>query len=174
MTKEAIDEIKPFLDAANVDLKFFKEGSYKEICKATLKPVLDSIAYMKEVGIWVEVTTLVIPCENDSDKELNDIAAFIAKTGKGIPWHISRFHPDYQYTKADATPIETIEKAMDIGKKNGLKYVYPGNVPTDLGTLCPDCGTELIKRTGFSALPTGEFKGGKCGKCGTRIEGIWQ
>jgi len=174
MTKEAIDGIRPYLDAANIDLKSFRDEFYREICKATLQPVLDSIKYMKEVGIWVEVTTLVIPGSNDSEEELNDIAEFIAKTGTDIPWHITRFHPDYKWTDNVPTPMETLRKASRIGKKNGLKYVYLGNVFAEGDTLCPDCGTPLVNRSGFSAALSDELKDGKCAKCGAIIEGVWK
>jgi len=174
MTKKAIDEIKPYLDAANVDLKFFKEESYRDVCKATLQPVLDSIKYMKEIGIWVEVTTLVIPGSNDSDEELDKIARFIAKTGTDIPWHVTRFHPDYQVTDKEATPADTIKRAIRIGRKNRLKYVYPGNVMLGGSTACPGCGAHLVERAGFVAEFTGNFSGGKCTKCGAAIEGVWE
>ena len=174
MTKEAIDEIRPYLDAANVDLKFFKDESYRKICKGSLEPVLDSIRNMKSAGIWVEATTLVIPGENDSDEELEGIAAFLAETSKEIPWHISRFHPDYKYTGGAPTPLETMERAMEIGKKAGLKYVYLGNVLAGSETFCPDCGTPLIERGGFTAAILNDFSDGKCGKCGAKIEGVWK
>jgi pyruvate formate lyase activating enzyme len=174
MTKEAIDEIRPYLDAANVDLKFFRDETYRKVCKGSLQPVLDSIRNMKKAGIWVEATTLVIPDQNDSDEELGDIAAFLAETGKEIPWHISRFHPDYKYTDSIPTPLETLEKAVEIGKKAGLKYIYLGNVFTKGETICPGCGTPLIERGGFSAVISGDLSDGKCGKCGAIIEGVWK
>ncbi|MFQ5952286.1 MAG: AmmeMemoRadiSam system radical SAM enzyme [Candidatus Omnitrophota bacterium] len=174
MTREAIDTIKPYLDAANIDLKYFRDESYKKICKGSLQPVLDSIRNMKDAGIWVEVTTLVIPDQNDSDEELRDIASFIAETGKGTPWHISRFHPDYKFTESIPTPIETLERAMSIGKEEGLKYIYLGNVLTGGETVCPGCGKVLMERAGFTAGPSRNFKDGKCAKCGTSIEGVWK
>jgi pyruvate formate lyase activating enzyme len=174
MTRDAIDAIAPFLDAANIDLKFFREESYRDICKGKLEPVLDSIKYMKEKGIWIEVTTLVIPGRNDSDEELEGIAGFLAKTGKEIPWHISRFHPDYKYTDSSPTPVKTMEKARKIGEKAGLKYVYLGNIAPESDTVCPECKTVLLERSGYSAVNTGNFAGGgKCGKCGCNIAGIW-
>ena len=128
MTKEAIQTIKPYLDGANVDLKAFSDEFYKEMCKGKLQPVLDSIRLMKRLGIWVEVTTLVVPGKNDSEDELNGIAEFIAGVGKDIPWHISRYHPDYEYKDSPPTPIETMKKAQEIGEKHGLHYIYLGNV----------------------------------------------
>jgi pyruvate formate lyase activating enzyme len=123
----------------------------------------------------VEVTTLLIPGENDSEEELRGIAAFIASVGKEIPWHISRYHPDYKYTKAPPTPVAAMEEAMEIGKEEGLKYIYLGNVFTRAETLCANCGTVLIDRGGFSAKATDNFIAtGRCRSCGTPVEGVWE
>lgn len=130
MTKPAIKKISPYLDAANIDLKFFTNELYLKLCNARLEPVLDSIRLMKELGVWVEVTTLIIPGLNDSENQLIGIARFLVEIGKDIPWHVTRFHPDYKYTDSYPTPIETIKKAVAIGKKEGLTYVYPGNIGT--------------------------------------------
>ena len=116
------------------------------MCKSKLQPVLDSIKHMKKLGIWVEITTLVVPGQNDSDAELNDIAKFIASVGSEIPWHISRFHPDYQYNDSFPTPIETLRNAYEIGKSHGLHYIYMGNVHEGLDTHCKNCGDLLIQR----------------------------
>ncbi|MFC1548629.1 AmmeMemoRadiSam system radical SAM enzyme [Candidatus Omnitrophota bacterium] len=175
MTKEAIDKIKPYLDAVNVDLKFFNDESYRNICKGSLQPVLDSIKNMKEAGIWVEVTTLVIPGENDSEEELRGIAGFLADVSKDIPWHVTRFHPAFRYTKAPPTPVESMEEALEVGKEEGLKYVYLGNINTRGETICPDCGKVLIDRAGFTAKISEDFiSSGKCRSCGARIEGVWE
>ena len=128
MTKEAIEAIKPYLDAANVDLKFFKDSSYRSICKARLEPVLDSVRLMNKLGIWVEITTLVIPGLNDSDEELSGIAKFIALVDKDIPWHVSAFNPDYKFTDFPSTPVKTLQRAQKIGLAAGLKFVHLGNV----------------------------------------------
>ncbi len=174
MTKEAIEKISPYLDAANVDLKFFKDESYRKICKGTLQPVLDSIRNMKEAGIWVEVTTLIVPGENDSEEELRGIAGFLASIGNEIPWHISRFHPDYKYTDSSPTPVDTMERAMEIGREEGLKHIYLGNILTGGETFCPGCGKALIERGGYTAVVSGDLtEDGKCRKCGTNIEGVW-
>lgn len=174
MSPEAIDKISPYLDAANIDLKFFKDVSYKKICNGRLEPVLESIRRMKEKGIWVEVTTLVIPGVNDSDEEMGDIADFLSETGKEIPWHISRFHPDHKFTEMGVTPVETLNHAAEIGKKAGLKYVYVGNMHDPGDTVCFSCGAVLIERRGFKTRITPEFlKNGKCALCAARIEGVW-
>ncbi len=128
MTGEALETIKPYLDAANVDLKSFREDFYKDMCQAHLQPVLDSIKTMKRLGIWVEITTLVVTGKNDSEDEFKDIAGFIAGVDPGIPWHISRFHPDFKYLDARPTPLETLKRARAIGKEAGLEHIHLGNV----------------------------------------------
>lgn len=175
MTEKAIETISPFLDAANVDLKFFSEASYRNICKGSLQPVLDSIRKLKENDVWVEVTTLVVPGVNDSEDELTEIARFIAGVSKDIPWHISRFHPDYNYTDAAPTPVDTMEMAGEKGKASGLKYVYLGNIMTAGETFCPECSFVLISREGFTARFDKDFtETGTCPKCGGSIAGVWK
>lgn len=171
MTKECLEEAKDFLDAANIDLKFFKDESYKRVCSARLKPVLDSIKLMKDLGIWVEVTTLIITGENDSDEELSAIAGFLASVDKDIPWHISRFHPDYKFTSYEATPEETLKRAQMLGLKAGLKYIYAGNVyGWGSDTVCSKCSKLLIAREGFSVLKY-NIKKGCCAYCGNILPG---
>ncbi|MFH1836489.1 MAG: AmmeMemoRadiSam system radical SAM enzyme [Candidatus Omnitrophota bacterium] len=175
MTKEALEAISPYLDAANVDLKFFKDSTYKKMCEGSLGPVLETIRRMKEAGIWIEVTTLIIPGENDSDEELRDIARFLAGIDVNIPWHLSRFHPNYKEKKIAFTPSESIKKAMAIGKKEGLLYVYPGNTEFSADTVCPGCGRTLIERQGFHSSVTGHFdERGQCKMCEIRISGVWE
>lgn len=128
MTEGPLRAIRPYLDAANIDLKSFREDFYKEMCGAHLGPVLDSIKLMKKLGIWIEITTLVVTGKNDSEDEFRDIAKFIVSVDPSIPWHVSRFHPDFRYLEAEPTPIETLKKAREIGKKAGLKYIHLGNV----------------------------------------------
>ncbi|MBU1122612.1 MAG: AmmeMemoRadiSam system radical SAM enzyme [Candidatus Omnitrophota bacterium] len=174
ISKDALKSISPYLDAANVDLKSFREEFYHKICKAKLKPVLETITLMKELGIWVELTTLVIPGQNDSDSELFAIAAFIAALDKNIPWHISCFHPSYKFDHRIATALSVLEKAYLIGKEKGLKYVYLGNVHTDYGenTYCPSCSGMVIERMSFS-IKQNHIEGGKCGHCGEAIAGMF-
>ncbi|MBU1146830.1 MAG: AmmeMemoRadiSam system radical SAM enzyme, partial [Candidatus Omnitrophica bacterium] len=128
MTEEALKTIRPYLDAANVDLKSFREDFYKNMCQAHLEPVLNSIRAMKRSGIWIEITTLVVPGKNDSEGEFKDIAEFIAGVDPEIPWHISRFHPDFKYLDSFPTPVETLKKAEGIGKAAGLRNIHLGNV----------------------------------------------
>lgn len=174
MTEKALESIHPCLDACNVDLKSFREDFYKKTCKARLKPVLKSIQTIHSMGIWMEVTTLVVPGSNDSEEELRDIAQFIAEVDPAIPWHISRFHPDYQYTDAQATPLETLEQAYKLGKEAGLQYVYIGNVPRkSADTHCPGCGNLLIRRIG-GRVGEIHLKDGKCPECSETIAGVFK
>ncbi|HNS05769.1 MAG TPA: AmmeMemoRadiSam system radical SAM enzyme [Candidatus Saccharicenans sp.] len=173
MTAEALETIKPYLDAANVDLKFFREEKYKKVCKARLQPVLDSIKKMKELNIWVEVTTLIIPGENDSREELQEMARFLASVDPDIPWHLSRFHPDYKYLNSEPTPVATLLLARDIGREAGLNYIYLGNVWGEgENTICPGCGALLIEREGFTVRKN-RIKAGRCPDCGRLIAGVF-
>jgi pyruvate formate lyase activating enzyme len=173
--EEALRHINPYLAGANVDLKGFREETYKSTYGARLAPVLENIKLMKKLGIWIEVTTLVIPTINDSDEELSNIACFIAGVGVDIPWHISRFHPDYKLTNLPPTPRARIDRAREIGKEAGLRYVYSGNIPGDEGehTYCYQCGTPLIKRFGFQIIEN-KLKEGRCPDCGAMIDGVWR
>jgi len=171
MTAEALEALRPSLDAANVDLKAFRDETYKKVCGARLEPVLDSIRRMKELGIWVEVTTLVVPGLNDGPAELEAIARFIASVDPDIPWHISRFHPDYEYTEAPATPVSTLRAAADAGRKEGLRYIYVGNVPGESeDTACATCSTVLIRRRGFMVVAN-VLKDSRCPQCGAALPG---
>lgn len=172
MTEEALDMIMPYLDAANVDLKSSSDDFYKKLCKARVQPVMDTIKRMHERNIWVEVTTLIIPEENDSEGDLSAIARFIASVSPDIPWHISRFRPEYEFTDRHATPIETLRKAYDIGINAGLKYVYMGNVTEGADTYCPGCGEFLVKRM-YMFSEENKIKAGKCPACNYQIAGVW-
>jgi len=174
MTKECLDYIYPNLHAANVDLKSFSDKFYKDLCKARLQPVLDTIVSMKKQGIWIEVTTLLIPGKNDSPEELREIARFLADLDQDIPWHVSRFHPTYRLTDAPPTPPRTVRMARDIGYEMGLRYVYTGNLPGDEGehTKCHNCGELLIDRLGFY-VRNNRIKNNTCPSCGVLIPGVW-
>ena len=172
MSKKALIMIRPYLDAANVDLKSFRDDFYTKICRARLQPVLESIRLMKELGIWVEITTLLIPGENDSRQELAAIAGFIADTGKEIPWHISRFRPDYRFVDHEPTELEKLKEAKKIGEAAGLAYVYLGNVLEEPETHCPGCGKALIKRVYFT-VEQNNLRQGKCSFCGVEIAGVF-
>lgn len=173
MSKECLEMAKPYLDAANIDLKFFKDSSYKKFCAASLAPVLDSIRLMRELGIWVEVTTLVIPQENDSDDELRNIAEFLSGVDRNIPWHVSRFHPDYKFSSRAPTPEVTLKKAVTIGNQAGLQFVYAGNVRGwGSDTNCPVCKKLLVKREIFDILEY-NIKQGRCVYCNAVIPGAF-
>jgi len=157
MTGEMLDAYYPLLDAANIDLKTFRDETYRDLCGARLQPVLDSIKKMKKQGVWVEITTLLIPGINDSREEIEDIAEYIAgEVGKETPWHVSRFHPDYKLMDTPPTAPEAVREAREIGIAAGLKYVYAGNLPGDRGenTYCPNCGELLICRDSYNILKT--------------------
>ena len=177
MTKEAIDYIRPYLHGINVDLKAFTEKFYNKHCKAKLQPVLDNLKYLKKVGIWVEVTTLIIPGENDDPQELRDIATFIKEElGPETPWHISRFYPNFELLNKPVTPLETLQKAYYIGKEVGLYYIYIGNVPGNAqeNTYCPKCNNVLIERYGFNVLKIALNPDSTCPYCGFFIHGVWR
>jgi pyruvate formate lyase activating enzyme len=174
MTGEALALLSPRLDAANVDLKSFRDGFYKKQCGARLQPVLDSLEKMKELGVWVEVTTLLIPGLNDAEEELRDLAGFIFSLGAETPWHVSRFHPRYRMTGTPPTPTASIHRAVEIGKSAGLMYVYSGNLPGDDGenTRCARCGHLLIGRYGF-AVERMDLKGSACPGCSAPLHGVF-
>jgi pyruvate formate lyase activating enzyme len=174
-TKEAIDFAKEWLDGINIDLKSFNDDYYKRLCKARLQPVLDTISYIaKETDIWMEITTLIVPGENDSEDELKKLAEFIVnEAGADVPWHISRFYPQYQMDDRGATPIEMLERAEQIGKEAGLHYVYLGNVPGSKGesTFCYSCNSVLIERVGYR-IGAYNIKNGCCPDCEAKIAGF--
>ncbi len=173
MTEEALRTIRPYLDAANIDLKGFTEEFYRKMCGARLQPVLDTIRLHKELGIWIEVTTLIIPTLNDSEDQLRGIAEFLRDLGEEIPWHITQFYPTYKLTDKPRTPAATLHKARNIGLEVGLRYVYEGNIPRTKGehTYCYHCQALLIERDGFR-IGKNVLKDSRCPYCNTKIEGI--
>ncbi len=173
MSRECLEMISPYLDAANVDLKSFSDKFYKERVGARLTPVLDNIKLMHELGIWVEITTLVIPGLNDSEEELGKIAEFIKAISANIPWHLSAYHPQYR-SRIPSTSEEKIKQAIGLGKKAGLRYVYGGNIyASDMeNTYCCTCGKSIIERMGFS-VTSNNILDGKCLNCGQKVNGIF-
>ncbi len=174
MTEEALKTIQPYLDAANVDLKSFREEFYKEVCGAKLKPVLENLKQMRQMGIWVEITTLIIPTLNDSDQEFEEIAQFIVSLGREVPWHISAFYPTYKMLNLPRTPVPALHRARKIGINAGLRYVYCGNIPGEEGedTFCPQCGRRVIERVGFRVAKN-DVVNGACRHCHEKIDGVW-
>ncbi len=174
MTWECIQEMKGLIDACNVDVKAFRDEFYKRVCGgARLKYVLESVETMHREGIWVEVTTLVIPGQNDSEEELRELARWLKSLSAGIPWHISAFYPAYRMTDTPPTPRQTLHRAREIGIEEGLRYVYTGNIPGDAGesTYCYMCGRTLIERYGFF-VRANRIKDGRCPYCGAEIDGV--
>jgi pyruvate formate lyase activating enzyme len=174
ISPDALRAIEPYLDAANIDLKSLSDDFYKKICGARVRPVLDSIRLYRELEIWIEITTLVIPTYNDSEEELREIARFILELGPEVPWHISQYYPTYKLNDQPRTPVETLLKARKIGLDMGLRYVYVGNVPAGEGenTYCYRCGNLLIGRMGFY-LTEYHVKNGKCASCEARTDGVF-
>jgi pyruvate formate lyase activating enzyme len=145
------------------------------MCAARLAPVLETLKEMKRLGVFVEVTTLIIPGANDDPAELKDLADFLVRDlGPETPWHISRFHPTYRLTDRPPTPVQTLRKAREIGMAAGLRYVYTGNVPGEEAesTFCHACGKKIIERLGFT-VNSNRIREGKCPDCGAVVEGIW-
>jgi pyruvate formate lyase activating enzyme len=173
ITEKALRATQPWLHAANVDLKSFSDDHYQKVCGARLRPVLDSLRLMKNLGIWVEVTTLVIPTLNDSKDELRQIAEFVFSLGPETPWHISQFHPTHRLIHLPPTPLESLRLGREIGLEAGLRYVYTGNVPGDEGesTFCYSCGQRVIHRYGYSILEN-RLQQAKCNRCGAIIDGV--
>jgi len=172
MTDKALESIKGRLDAANVDLKSWSDKYYRDTCSGRLKPVLNSIRRMKELGIWVEITTLLIPGENDGRAEVEAIAEFIAEVDVDMPWHISAFHPSYKFMGHRSTTVEMLEQVREIGHRTGLHFVYLGNVQADNDTVCPGCGRTLIKRRA-SLVGKIDLENGHCPECSTVLPGVW-
>jgi pyruvate formate lyase activating enzyme len=169
MTLEALEEIERYLDAANVDLKSFDDRFYRRTCGARLGPVLETIEAMHKRGVWVEVTTLLIPGLNDSDEELEQIARFLAGISPDIPWHVSRFTPRYKMLERPPTPGDTVNRAAEIGGRAGLRYVYVGNMPGNKyeNTFCPSCGAVAIGRIGYAT--TLNLDDNRCASCGQEL-----
>ncbi|MFZ5585867.1 MAG: AmmeMemoRadiSam system radical SAM enzyme [Thermodesulfobacteriota bacterium] len=174
---ECVEACRGLLHAANIDLKAFRDGFYKTECKARLQPVLDTLAAMKAAGVWLEVTTLLIPGKNDDPVELKELTEYLARElSPDLPWHVSAYTPRYQYeqTGPPPTPLKSLEKAVEIGRQAGLRFVYAGNAPGhgSESTACPSCGRIVVGRRGF--MVTGlDLNGGACPSCNRPIPGVW-
>jgi pyruvate formate lyase activating enzyme len=174
-TPEVLEYLRPCMDLFKVDLKAFRDQTYREL-GGVLKNVLDTIQTAKQLDYWVEIVTLVVPGLNDSDEELTQIADFIAGVSPDIPWHVTAFHPTYKMTEPPRTSVDTLLRAADLGRRAGLKFVYPGNLPGLVGeaenTTCPGCGELLVERVGFGVRQN-RMRGPNCPGCGQRIPGVW-
>ncbi len=177
-TKEVLEFIRPWVDLYKVDLKGFNDKHYRQTMGGTLKPVLETVERLKTMGFWLEIVTLVIPGFNDSEEELRGIAKFIASVDRDIPWHVTAFHSDYKMMDTPDTESEQLNRGFQIGKEAGLRYVYSGNRPGEVGTTentyCPSCNELLIERYGFQVMRNVLGSNGKCPKCSTTIPGVWK
>jgi len=174
MTPELLELMAGLIHAINVDLKAGRGEFYHKISGADLKPVLANLKTIQRLGIWLEVTTLVIPGLNDSDEELRWVASYLLnELGPDVPWHVSRFYPQYQMSDVPPTPTATLARAWQIGREIGLRYVYVGNLPGHEAesTLCPGCGTVVIERTGYTVRFRG-LRDGACARCGAAVAGV--
>lgn len=175
-TPEVLDFLRPLVDAYKVDLKGMREEGYRRL-GGRLNVVLDTLSGLVERGFWVEVVTLVVPGQNDSDEELRDAARFLRSLSPDLPWHVTAFHPDYRMSGTPATPARSLVRAAEIGLDEGLRYVYTGNLPGRTGngesTFCPTCHELLVERRGFRVLACRIGADGACPRCRTRISGRW-
>ncbi len=174
-TPEVLDYLKPWVSLYKVDLKSFRDRHYREL-GGTLERVLWTIRRLHELGIWVEIVTLVIPGFNDSDEELQDVARFLVSVSPEIPWHVTAFHKDYKMTDPDDTDVATLVRAAEIGTAAGLHFVYAGNIPGAVGpwenTYCPGCRALLVERLGYRVLQN-RIAAGACPDCARKIPGFW-
>ncbi len=175
VTPEALDQMAPYINAANIDLKGFSESFYLNVASARLGEVLDCLRDFRRRGIWIEVTTLVIPQENDDHVQLAGCAGFIAgELGRDVPWHISRFFPQYRMCDRPATDSRALALVYHVGKAAGLRFVYVGNMAGESqSTECPGCGRLLVERNGFCSRPVG-LTGARCSACGYAVPGLWE
>lgn len=175
-TPEVMEYLRPYLDAYKIDLKCMNDKNYRKL-GGTLQNTLDGIRRAHDMGLWVEVVTLIVPGFNDSNEELWEAARFLASVSPDIPWHVTAFHKDYKMTDPDNTDARTLLRAAEIGREAGLRYVYAGNLPGQVGeyedTFCPHCNVRLIRRIGFIVREYRITAQGTCPNCGTPIPGIW-
>jgi pyruvate formate lyase activating enzyme len=175
-TPEVLEYIRPWVDLYKVDLKSFQDRNYRKL-GGVLKNVLDTIERLYTMGFWLEIVTLVIPGFNDSDEELRDIARFLARISPGIPWHVTAFHQDYKMTDPANTTVAALLRAAEIGRSEGLHFVYAGNLPSRVAnwenTYCPGCKALLIERTGYRIRQSRITAEGTCPDCSRRIPGVW-
>jgi pyruvate formate lyase activating enzyme len=175
-TPEALEYLRPWVDFYKVDLKSFDDRRYRQL-GGRLAPILESIRLLHEMGIWMEIVTLVVPGFNDSPDELARMTEFIASVSPDIPWHVTAFHQDYKMTSAQNTTVRHLSSAVEAGRRAGLRYVYAGNLPGMVGelehTYCPSCRSLLIERCGYSILSYHLTEDGRCPSCAESIPGRW-
>jgi pyruvate formate lyase activating enzyme len=175
-TPRVLEYLRPHIDAYKVDLKSFDDRRYREL-GGRLQPILDTIAWLHDAGVWTEIVTLLVPGFNDSDREIAALTAFIASVSPDIPWHVTAFHHDYRMTDPAATTPAMLVRAAEIGRQSGLRYVYAGNQPGRVGALehthCSGCRQVVIRRYGYFIQEYRVDSDGRCGQCGTRVPGVW-
>lgn len=173
ISRQALEKMAPYLDGANVDLKAFRESTYRTYIGGKLAPVLDTLLLMKKLGIWIEVTTLLIPTINDDEMEMREIAAFISgELGPETPWHVSAFRPAWKMKEFPPTPPETLRRAVEIGQEEGVQNIYKGNIGERNVLHCAQCGKELLKRHVYEVLENSITTDGTCPDCGTPVPGV--
>jgi pyruvate formate lyase activating enzyme len=174
-TPEVLEYLRPYITLYKIDLKSFRQKNYQQL-GGRLEHVLETIRTLTGWGIWVEVVTLVVPGFNDSDEELTEIAEFLASVSRDIPWHVTAFHQDYRMTDPDDTPVATLVRAAEIGRRGGLRFVYAGNLPGMVSglenTYCPSCSGLLVERSGFRVLHNA-LVNGRCPRCSSVVPGVW-
>jgi pyruvate formate lyase activating enzyme len=175
-TPEVLEYIRPWVSLYKVDLKSFRDRHYREL-GGTLERVLETVRALHAMGFWMEIVTLVVPGFNDSNEELTDIARFLASVSPDVPWHVTAFHKDYKMTDPDDTPVSTLQRAAETGAREGLRFVYAGNIPGRVGrwenTYCPGCGALLVERVGYRIVQD-RLQTGACPQCHRLIAGFWE
>jgi len=175
-TPEALEYLRPYLSGMKIDLKSMQDRNYRQL-GGVLQNVLDTIRRVKEMGLWLEVVTLVVPGFNDSVEELWEAARFLASVSPDIPWHVTAFHSDYKMADTPSTPAKTLLRAAEIGREAGLRYVYAGNLPGRVeeyeNTFCPQCAAPLVERRGYFIQAVRVGAEGKCPRCGAQVAGVW-
>jgi pyruvate formate lyase activating enzyme len=175
-TPEVLEYLRPYLTGYKIDLKTMQDRHYRQL-GGVLEHVLETIRRVYELGLWLEIVTLVVPGFNDSPDELMDAAQFIASVSRDIPWHVTAFHPDYKIVAPPPTTVKTLLQAAEIGEEAGLRYVYAGNIPGRVGeyenTRCPSCQMTLIRRAGYVIIDYQITAEGTCPRCSTPIPGVW-
>jgi len=173
--EEPLRKLCSVIDAANIDLKSFSESTYLKLTGGKLQPVLDSLKIFKEMGVWLEITNLVIPTWTDKLEEIRKMCKWLSENGfSNTPLHFSRFYPMYKLEQLPPTPLDILNKAFRIATDEGLKYVYVGNIPGNeyANTRCPSCGSIAVERQGYR-IAANNITGGKCNKCGKTVDGVW-
>jgi pyruvate formate lyase activating enzyme len=176
-TPRVLEYLRPWVDLYKVDLKCLDDAHYRQL-GGRMQPILDSLRRIHEMGFWLEVVTLIVPGFNDSDQELQRVAAYLAGISPDIPWHVTAFHPDYKMEDTPATPPATLIRAAGIGRREGLRYIYAGNLPGQVGDLentrCPQCGHLLVERRGYEIVRNELDGAGNCPSCHATIPGRWR